>query len=210
MANEALKKIRDELSGGRNMTTEYLRDLVDQAIAHAVEEATSQPQHQCAVQQARLMRAKADLLELQVAERRGELVKVSDVEKQIEVHFDGLRFHASHVIDAALAVRLAEAMQAGRIDLPTTAAPGIAEALAHDQRIKRYRAMEDERRVLGLAEDAQDQAKRIEQAELRGFYKGRGKALEIVFAERNNWTTDLVRDALAKVSEAIVYMQKEG
>ena len=52
--------------------------------------------------------------------------------------------------------------------------------------------------------------KRIEEAELRGFYKGRNQALAIVFGERKKWSKDLVRDVLGKVSESICYMQKEG
>lgn len=51
---------------------------------------------------------------------------------------------------------------------------------------------------------------KIQEAELRGFDKGRNKALSIVLNERKNWSKDLVRDVLGKVSEAIVYMQKEG
>ena len=60
---------------------------------------------------------------------------------------------------------------------------------------------------------AEDQAKRIEQAELRGFYLGRNKALGILFAERRKWEMGEegdVRAVIARVSEAICYMQKEG
>lgn len=50
----------------------------------------------------------------------------------------------------------------------------------------------------------------LEAAEQRGFDKGRNQALSIVLNERKNWSKDVVRDVLGKVSEAIVYMQKEG
>lgn len=53
----------------------------------------------------------------------------------------------------------------------------------------------------------------LKEAELRGFYLGRNKALGILFAERRKWglgDSGDVRGVLAEVSEAIVYMQKEG
>lgn len=42
-------------------------NLVDQAIAYVVQEATGNPAQQMAVHQARLVKAKADLLEQPVA-----------------------------------------------------------------------------------------------------------------------------------------------
>ncbi len=67
-----------------------------------------------------------------------------------------------------------------------------------------------EQEVTLVAQHAANNAKRIEEAELRGFDKGRNQALSIVLGERKKWSKDLVRDVLGKVSEAIVYMQKGG
>ena len=78
----------------------------------------------------------------------------------------------------------------------------------HDLRQEAYiRVYEAARREHALAKAAQE---RIRAAEQRGFDKARNQALSIVLNERKNWSKDLVRDVLGKVSEAIVYMQKEG
>lgn len=70
MANEALNKLRKALNSSYREITDMVMEIVDQAIAHAVEEATSQPAIQFAEQQARLMKAKADKAELEAEKLR--------------------------------------------------------------------------------------------------------------------------------------------
>lgn len=104
MANEALKKIHDELSGGRNMTTEYLRDLIDRAIFFAVEEARESPHHQFAEHQARLVKAKADKAEWELylateGQRVPSFVELPSESKPLEVCIAGLRFFVNKPTD---------------------------------------------------------------------------------------------------------------
>jgi hypothetical protein len=180
MGNKALKELRRTLEdmpcGGD------LVELLDKAIEHEA----GRPERQMAKSQARQAKAKADLLELQLAERRGELVKVSDVEKQVELHFDGLRF--AFVGDAVEYKHY-------------FAEPGIVASILADQRAKR-----DERRE----REANVQKEELRIEELRGFYRGCNQALRIVLAEHDDHLGSVTRSALSCVANAIRHARKEG
>lgn len=94
-------------------------------------------------------------------------------------------------------------------DAPAFTTPaGIAAGLLSD-RIQRYRAQEAARRERSLAKAAEE---KIRAAEERGFYKGRGVALNIVL-NRLRMMPGLHEDGqavLRAVSESIAMMQKEG
>lgn len=99
--------------------------------------------------------------------------------------------------DVARAVGEAVARAVGEA-VESLSEPGIDQTWAREQE------------VALVAQHAANNDKRIEEAEQRGFDKGRNQALSIVLSERKNWSKDVVRDVLGKVSEAIVFMQKEG
>lgn len=213
MTNKALNTLRRGLDVfARGDST--IMNLVDQAIAHAVKEATSEPEHQYAVQQARLTKAKADLLELQVAEQRGTKTQIAVRANLFEEPF---WIDTSKMSEADLE-KMREVMRqpGGRIEVLRPGMPpykyivpaGIAER-ARDDRMERYRALEAARRERSLAKDAEQ---KIRTAELRGFQKARLAMLRSIIdaQDSDDGLTKKQFSLLMRFKSFVSTMQMEG
>lgn len=213
MTNQALNTIRralDRTSNGNSV----IMNLVDQAIAHAVEEATSQPEHQFAENQARLAKAKADLLELQVAEQRGTKTQIAVRTNLFEEPF---WIDTSKMSEADLE-KMREVMRqpGGRIEVLRPGMPpckyivpaGIAER-ARDDRMERYRALEAARSERSLAKDAEQ---KIRTAEVRGFQKARLAMLRSIIdaQDSDDGLTKKQFSLLMRFKSFVATMQMEG
>lgn len=189
LANEALKKLHKFLEG--TPCGGDLAELLDQAMAHQA----NQPHQQMAKQQARLVEAKADLLELQVAERRGELVKVSDVKKQVEFHFDSMRVQVPEWTTClAMGVDVAQGGDSSHIEVMTY------------KKWQARRETETQSVQADRLKRAHEDARRIREAEEWGFLRGKRVALEAVerrWRSVRAWSSPSYDDAMCAAVEEI-------